>query len=168
MFAYTRRGVLAVTAGASTSLAAIGGAAGRLAAPIKLSADDQISIRGLVNRLYYAIDHVNPADFASVFATDGTFIARDRNNHIQKEVTGHATLEQLGGTLSPRHFISNFVIEPLQDGARVRFSILKLNIMANPTVVDVTAEGDCVARKIANEWKLVRFDHLFDIKPSQP
>lgn len=127
-----------------------------------LTTDDKIEILELTARTYIGLDNEDAAGFAAGFADDGVFVAP------YGEFVGPAAVEAFilkhiaaGKEDGVRHFLTNHVVDAHDDGARYRFSILKMNVAVGPVAI-ATAAGDCVVRRTDSGWRFKRFQLSID------
>ena len=127
-----------------------------------ISTDEKIAIHELGARIYLHLDAEDAEGFASLFASDGVFVAPygefEGPDAVLTFIRSHIAAGKEDGV---RHVLSNQIVDPHEDGARFRFYILKMNIATGPVAI-ATAAGDCIVTKTADGWRFKRFQLHID------
>jgi len=123
---------------------------------------DRLEIHELAATIYIALDGEDAAGFADCFADDGAFVAPYGEfvgpSAVKDFIAKHIAAGKEDGV---RHFLTNYLVEPHEEGARFRFYILKMNVSTGPVGI-ATAGGDCIVRRTARGWRFMRFQLKID------
>jgi hypothetical protein len=126
-----------------------------------LTAEDYIEIQQLVYTYPYALDTAanNGFNYADMFAADGEFIrppTKGRDNLAK------LALDQPHGPNYVRHYLTNIVIEPTNDGAVGKQYLVVLDIGAagQPSTIFLGGHYEDVYSKTAAGWKFKRREFI--------
>jgi hypothetical protein len=115
-----------------------------------LSTQDYIDIQQLYARYNHAIDGCDAEGWAATFTPDGTFT----------RFTGREALEgfirQWCGAMNGayrRHWNTNLLITPAEDGARGAVLLMLLDVSARPASIASTATYDDTLVRTADGWR---------------
>ncbi|MFK8049638.1 MAG: nuclear transport factor 2 family protein [Halioglobus sp.] len=120
-------------------------------------------VQQLVIKQYRALDAENATSWASYFSDDATFTSPygewNGRGAIQEFMEEHILS---GMESSVRHYISNFCFMEEGENIRASFYIKKVKVNIKEPFIIATAEGNCLAEKIAQDWMVKRYDLTID------
>ena len=128
-----------------------------------INAEEKAEIQELASNFYLFLDAENAPGLASLFASDGKFVAPygtfEGPAKIEAFFASHIAAGNEDGV---KHFITNFVIEETAGGARLRFYILKMGVRVGPSLI-ATASGDCLVKSQGGRWLFEKLEFRVDL-----
>ncbi|MBX3528988.1 MAG: nuclear transport factor 2 family protein [Rhizobiaceae bacterium] len=95
----------------------------------QLTAEDRVEIGELLARYNQAIDHFEAEEWASLFTQDGVLSANGTVRASGRErLAAYVASRREAGGPHIRHVLTNIVIDPAEQGARVRAYVLAFRI----------------------------------------
>lgn len=120
----------------------------------RLTAEDRIEIGELLARYNHAIDHFEAEEWASLFTQDGVLSANGSVRASGREaLVAYVAARREAGGPRIRHVLTNIVIDPAGDGARVRAYVLAYRIDDWTGMPYVLGEYDDELVRQAGRWR---------------
>lgn len=95
----------------------------------QLSTQDRLDIAELLARYNLAVDAFEAEAWAALFTRDGALVANGHERARGREaLTRYVAARREAGTPRIRHVLTNVVVDPAGDGARVRAYVLAYRI----------------------------------------
>ena len=129
---------------------------------MSVSEEQRQLVQQLVTKQYRALDSENATAWASYFkeATFTSPYGEWKGRAAIQEFMGEHILS--GMESSVRHYISNFYFMEEGEDIRASFYIQKVKVNVKEPFIIATAEGNCLAEKIAPDWMLKCFELKID------
>ncbi|MER8162558.1 nuclear transport factor 2 family protein [Streptomyces sp. GbtcB6] len=119
-----------------------------------LTFEAEAAVRALPARMYVALDSHDVTGYAGLFTEDGRLDTPFGKPNSRAEI-----FEWTDGYISEgnedgvRHFITNIIVDPHPDGARLRCYIQKWKVDVGPTALG-TGSLDIIAVREGSEWRI--------------
>lgn len=130
---------------------------------MSISEEQRQDVQQLVTKQYRALDSENASTWASYFKEDATFTSPygewNGRGAIQEFMAEHILS---GMESSVRHYISNFCFMEEGENIRASFYIKKVKVNVKEPFIIATAEGNCLAQKIAQNWMVKCYELKID------
>jgi len=164
----------AVIAGLSVGRNTAAAATATSRATLKLTTEDRLEIQELYARYCHGLDKGDPELFSSCWTDDGEFTGGrgpGRANDDRTPLKGRPALYQMGNKGGSRHFTSNLILTPTDDGAKASIYLMLYNARVVPPTFVETAIYDDTLVKTPAGWKFkkrVVWRDDDDITPFKP